>query len=208
MGTTQPDDPAALVRAALGGDEEAWDRLVRRFIRLVTSVIRGQGLSPEDAQDVTQVVWLRLVEHLPGIREPVALPRWLIVTTLNACREHWRTHRRSVATDPQIMIQLGRVDSGDLDAAVLADERHQALVEGLAELPTRQRELLTLLASDPPRSYAEIAEILHMPVGSIGPSRRRALEQLRQAPSMQRYIEGYREITPAGGDGHDRAELE
>ena len=63
-----------LVEAARAGDAAAWDALVDRFLPLVTAVIRRLRLSPADADDVNQTVWLRLVEHLDRLREPGRCP--------------------------------------------------------------------------------------------------------------------------------------
>ena len=68
---------------------------------------------------------------------------------------------------------------------LVALEERQALRDGLAELPAGRRELLQLLLADPPIPYAEISERLGIPVGSIGPTRARALEQLRNTRAMR-----------------------
>ena len=72
-----------LVSAARAGDKDAWDALVDRFLPLVTCVIAKHRLPPSDADDVNQIVWLRLVEHLNDLREPLALPGWLATIARN-----------------------------------------------------------------------------------------------------------------------------
>ena len=69
-----------------------------------------------------------------------------------------------------------------MDDELLAAERRQALRDGLAELPAGRRDLLLLLLTDPPLGYEEISTRLGIPIGSIGPTRARALEQLREDP--------------------------
>jgi DNA-directed RNA polymerase specialized sigma24 family protein len=67
----------------------------------------------------------------------------------------------------------------EIDERLLADESAQAVRAALARLPGRWQRLLELLMADPPASYTEISDQLGLPVGSIGPTRRRCLERLR-----------------------------
>lgn len=83
------------------------------------------------------------------------------------------------SADPQSILSVDDGPEGDLP-----HEWHQALVKGLADLPDHQRNLLMLLAADPPLSYTEISKRLHIPTGSIGPTRARALSRLRQHPAV------------------------
>jgi DNA-directed RNA polymerase specialized sigma24 family protein len=64
------------------------------------------------------------------------------------------------------------------------------LLAGLAELPARQRELLLLLVADPPLSYAQITERTGTPTGGIGPTRRQALDRLRQTFAVRDHMSG------------------
>jgi DNA-directed RNA polymerase specialized sigma24 family protein len=64
----------------------------------------------------------------------------------------------------------------------------QRLLTGLvAQLPVRQQLLLRLLSADPPLPYRDISEALSMPIGSIGPTRARALEHLRRLATAAGY---------------------
>lgn len=173
-----------LVAAAAGGRADAWVLLVRRFAPLVQAVCRQCGLPRPDAEDVAQTVWLRLVEHLEQVREPRALPGWIRVTTRH---ESMRQAARSRRTGPVDALLVGELiaDHGDPpEVDLLAAERHAALMEAMAELPENQRRLLELLTVDPPLPYAEIAVRLGIAVGSIGPTRSRALQRLRRSPVL------------------------
>ena len=75
-----------LVDAAAAGDEQAWQEIVHRYTPLLGSVIRSFRLSAQESQDIAQTVWLRLVEHLSGLREPRALPMWIITTSRREAR--------------------------------------------------------------------------------------------------------------------------
>src|SRR5262245_22779510 len=90
-----------LVTACLAGDEDAWKKLVARYKRLIYSIPVKQGFAPEDAADIFQSVCLDLVAELPRLREPEALPQWLIRTTIHKCyRLRTRAKKMSTADDP------------------------------------------------------------------------------------------------------------
>ena len=187
----QTADVAALVARARQGDQQAWDELVERFLPLVSALIARHRLRGHDADDVNQTVWLRLVEHLADLREPRALPGWIATTTRHECLRVIDRSRRTLAVDPQTSPQFDRPDDQvALDEDLLALERQQALRAALAELPDERRELLTLLLADPPLPYREVSRLLGIPVGSIGPTRARALEQLRNSNALRGVLAG------------------
>jgi RNA polymerase sigma factor (sigma-70 family) len=177
-------DLAELVRAASKGDQRAWEGLIGRFGGLVWSVARAHGLSRADAADVSQTAWLRLVEHLHRIRDPERVGTWLAATTRHEALRTLRRARRQlpVGDDAELDAQLERsgppVDSPE--ARTLAAERSDLLWRAFAGLPPRCQTLLRVLMADPPPSYQQVAVAMDMPIGSIGPTRGRCLERLRQ----------------------------
>lgn len=178
----------SLVDAAVARNEQAWHEIVDRYSPLLGSVIHRFRLTPAETQDVAQTVWLRLVEHLGSLREPRALPMWIITT---AKRESARclSDRRPVPYDPLDPSWLTfPAEDSEPDEELLRADRHAALLAGLAELPARQRELLMLLAVDPPLSYAQITERTGIPTGSVGPTRRRALDRMRQTFAVRDHL--------------------
>ena len=178
------DDPTvvALVERARTGDKAAWDRIVERYAPLVWSICQRHRLSAADAEDVGANVWLRLVERLESLREPAALPGWLVTTTRNECLVLLRGKRKQVPVDHD---RLPEDDSGpDLDDLLVAQERNLVLRTAFAALSEKCRRLLSLLFDDPPTPYTEIAQRLGMPVGGIGPNRMRCLDQLRRSPAV------------------------
>jgi RNA polymerase sigma factor (sigma-70 family) len=170
------DSAAATVAAAAGGDQAAWNRLVERHSSLVWGVARAHRLSGSDAADVVQTTWLRLIEHLPQIRNPDGVGAWLATT---ARRESLRALRHARRCEPTEQVEAVAEVAG-LDARLLRDERDAAVARAFARLPARDRALLRLLTLDPALSYEEIGAALSMPIGSIGPTRGRALERLRR----------------------------
>jgi RNA polymerase sigma factor (sigma-70 family) len=185
------DDPGVfeLVRAAATGDRRAWESLVSRYMPLVTSVAVRYRLADEDVADVSQTVWLQLVQHLNKLRTPEALPGWIVTTTRNECFRVLRVRQKTTSFDPLVeqpanLTDKRHVDQVGLDDDLLRGERHAALLTAFAELPDHHRELLVLLLADPPWSYEQISERLGMPIGGIGPTRARALDRLRRSPAL------------------------
>jgi RNA polymerase sigma factor (sigma-70 family) len=174
-----------LVMRARDGDQRAWDAIVDRYAPLVWSICRRYGLSGADADDVGQVVWLHLVDQLGKIREPAALPGWLATTTRRECGRLVRAARRTSSPGP--VLDADNIPDGQAapaDDELLAAERHAALREALADLPTPCQDLIALLAKDPPLPYAQISARLGIPVGSVGPTRSRCLAKLRRHPAI------------------------
>ena len=110
----------------------------------------------------------------------------------SACASSRSRGRTRPSTPRRTGSSTGVVDDVAGDDLV-ALERRQALREALAELPGARRELLLLLLADPPVGYAEISERLGIPVGSIGPTRARAFDQLRKTRALR---------APRRGAGH------
>jgi RNA polymerase sigma factor (sigma-70 family) len=169
---------ADLVTRARDGDQQAWDGLVERYLGMVHAICRGHRLGADDAADVNQVVWLRLVEHLSRIRSPAAVGGWIAATTRNECLRVRRMAGRLVLAGDENLDHEEEPGTG-IDAGLLVYERDRALIDAFGRLGDRCQHLLRLLMADPPPSYDEVAAALDMPVGSIGPTRGRCLEQLR-----------------------------
>ena len=183
MNAYQPDTRSAdaLVDAAKRGSQSAWNEIVHRHAPLVRHVCRLHGLHGADADDVAGTVWLQLVTHLAAIRDPVALPQWLITTTRRTCLTARRQQDRQIPSDLEEITQ--RVDAPP-DAQLLDDEKRTAVRHTINTLPDRDKQLLSMLFSDPHIPYTQISTVLDMPVGTIGPTRQRCLTRLRTSPAI------------------------
>ena len=172
-----------LVVRARAGDERAWGALVERYAPLIWSICRRHRLSDADAEDVGQVVWMRLVDQLDKVREPAALAGWLATTTRHECTRVLRAGWGAQSAE-FIPESLPDERGESAERELLAAEQHAALREALADLPPSGQRLIAMLAADPPVPYAEISARLGIPVGSIGPTRARCLDRLRRHPAL------------------------
>jgi RNA polymerase sigma factor (sigma-70 family) len=183
-------DVGNLVRAAAAGDADAWNEIVDRYAGMVWTVARRHRLGSADAADVSQTTWLRLVEHLDRIEHPERVGGWLATTARRESLRVLRHAARQISTDDETVLDLTVVDDLSPETIVADRERDRELWRLFATLPVRCQLMLQLLGGDEPLSYAELAEVLDMPVGSIGPTRQRCLERLARRAAN-------RGITPA-----------
>ena len=168
--TTEPTDAELLARCR-NRDAEAWDLLVKRYERLVFSVARRNGLSPEDAADVTQGTFVTLIDSLDRLRDEERLASWLMTVTR---RQSWRVRNLS-----RRQVDIESAPEG-IDESFADWDQVLSLHDGLAELGGTCRKLLeALYFEDESPSYAEIAERFGRSIGGIGPLRGRCLEKLR-----------------------------
>jgi RNA polymerase sigma factor (sigma-70 family) len=171
------DEITTLVHAAASGDHASWDALVGEFDGLVSAIARAHRLHDADAADVAQATWMRLFEHLGELRDPARVGAWLATTARRECLRVLRQRQRLVlfGEDGPEPKPFDTWLGNDL----LMLERDQALRRSFARLRPIDQALLALLMADPRPAYEEIAAELNMPIGSIGPTRARALDRLR-----------------------------
>lgn len=182
--STQPPSDEALLAACRNGDIDAWPRLVRRYEALVFSVPLRYHLSRVEAEDVVQNTFVALMDNLPTLRPDSNLGAWLCTV---ARRYTWRLLRQNAREflpepdDDLDWIQLAQsLGTSDVEA-IDVWEAAELLNRGLAQLPERCREILIALYFDPDEpSYADIAARWGISVGSVGPTRARCLERLKQ----------------------------
>jgi RNA polymerase sigma factor (sigma-70 family) len=160
------------------GEESALDELVRIMSPVLWHVVRATGLDREAAEDVVQNTWLTLVGSADSVRDPQAITRWLCTT---ARREAWRVSKAATRTRPveDEVIDARMPAQTSPEAEVVTNDENALLWQALGRLPERCQKLLRIVAWEPRPDYSSVAEGLQMPVGSIGPTRRRCLDKLR-----------------------------
>jgi RNA polymerase sigma factor (sigma-70 family) len=173
-----------LLAGVANSDRTAWKEIIRRFGPLVLHTAGRVGLGAADAADVAQLTWMLLWKHGSQIHQPGHLAAWLVVVARReALRLVGASRRYVLSADPETEYSdEGRSSAdvypveGDYDGVVAA---------ALDRLPPRYRTVLMLVTSDLCLTYAEVAERMGLPIGSIGPMRMRALEMLENTPEFR-----------------------
>jgi RNA polymerase sigma factor (sigma-70 family) len=177
------EDLGQLLRAAAGGDQDAWDALVDRFAGLLWSISRRYWLNEADAADACQMTWLKLLEHLGSIKDPSRLPGWLSTTCRRECLAVLRRSGRTVPVGDGGFLDARSAAPEAPDQPVLLADTYRTLWAAFSHLNERCQRLLRVLIADAdegPPSYQGVSADMGMPIGSLGPTRGRCLAQLRK----------------------------
>ena len=180
-----PDDVGVLVRSAASGDKTAWTALVAHFSGLVWSIARAHRLGSADAEEVFQITWLRLIENVSRLKDPERVGAWLATTARNESVKVIRLGARTTITDSPYVLDRASDEESPENVVLESEEgsarmrRTRQLWSAFHQLPGRCQQLLRMLIASPPPSYADIAALLEIAIGSIGPTRGRCLQRLR-----------------------------
>lgn len=161
----------------LHGDHKAWQDLVRRYAALVYTVARRAGLGELDAEDCSQHTWLALYRKRRAIKDPVAIPAWLIRTTHRQAVRMARNLSRPTGTDAgQEPVDARPLPPDDVSSL----EFKATLTKALRQLDPRCRKLITeMYLSRPEKKYRDVAALIGVKLNSLGPLRKRCLVKLR-----------------------------
>jgi RNA polymerase sigma factor (sigma-70 family) len=169
---------ATLLLRVADGEPAAWREIVRRYGEVVSAAVRSFRLQDADARDAVQTTWLQLAAHAGQIRHPQRLGGWLVTTARRACLHILRHTPPNPAPIYALAETVADPFPGPEQLVVDADAT-RTLWNFVNELPPQRQTLLRALFTEHPRGYAEVARVTGIPVGGVGPTRARALAQLR-----------------------------
>lgn len=173
-----------LIERARAGDNRAWSCLIDRFDGTVRSIARSYRLQPSDIDDVVQATWTRLYEHIDRLREPAAVSGWLATTTRRESMRALQVHTRERLTDDAQLFDQPALP-GEPETSLFRRERRAAVACAVAALPHHQRRIIMVLLTGASHDYRQISALLGVPIGSIGPTRSRALARLARHPRLR-----------------------
>lgn len=177
----KPRTDERLIALCLKGDQAAWADLVEKYKNLIYSIPSKLGMYDE-AADIFQSVCVDLLSDLPKLREPKALPKWLMQVSYHKCLQHRSRARRQVQIEDEDAERLpGNSDSPLPEEMLVQLQREQMVRDVVAGLPDRCGRMVHMLFYETPsRPYQQIARELGIATGSIGFIRGRCLTRLRK----------------------------
>jgi RNA polymerase sigma-70 factor (ECF subfamily) len=179
----QPLTDEDLARAYTRGETTCFDELVRRYSGQIYAFIFRMIGRPEDADDLTQEVFVQLLRSLPSVRTDAFLRPWIFVIARNKCLDHLKRRRAlpfSDLSDPTTGGELVVADARPLpeELAERADLA-QILRDAIAVLPERYRAVVALRYSSD-LTFAEIGQVLGLPENTVKTHFQRAKAMLRR----------------------------
>jgi RNA polymerase sigma-70 factor, ECF subfamily len=186
-------DDAVLVRRCRQGDSSALTRLIVKYQdRIYNTILKICG-NPDDAAELTQETFVKVIEHMDSFRGSSTFYTWLFRIAVNLSYNHCRRRVKiatvsldAVSGDSEFgsaKAQLGAwlADERVADPAVLAQNREviHILTQCLARIDDDHRVVLVLRDIEG-MSYAEIAEALEVELGTVKSRLSRARAQLRE----------------------------
>lgn len=167
-----PDD---LLDRIAAGDPALWADVVRAFRPCLLARASEVGLKPWQRQDMEQRVWLTLLQNATSIRNPACLPGWLSTTARRTALSLVREEGREIVVE-ELPERVTAAES-DVERHCLDRQQLRELRSAVAQLPPQQRAVVRGLLRD--LSYDQLSSLMGMAIGSIGPTRQRALSRLR-----------------------------
>ena len=167
MLSSNPNPELFLARRAASGQAEAWDELIEKYGQRLYNLAYHFAGRTEEAEDLTQEIFLRLYQNLHRYTGEAPLAAWALRLSRNLCIDHYRRMRRdriSSAVPDEILARMPAVD--DVQEEAQRREEIQAVYGALSELPEESAEVV-LLRDLQGWTMEEIAAYLGVPLGTI-----------------------------------------
>jgi RNA polymerase sigma-70 factor (ECF subfamily) len=167
--SASPDALEALIQRCLRGDQGAWEAIVKQHRRKVFNVAYKFVGKHDEAEDLTQEIFLKIFKALDTFDRRANFQTWLISVSRNLCIDHYRSVRKERETIDR------DVDANELTpaspvispiAALEQRDRVTLLRQALAELPDTLRTAVVMRDLQE-LSYQEIATRLDLPEGTV-----------------------------------------
>jgi len=179
MPVDSPDSVETLIQQCLQGDQAAWDRIVQQHWRKVFNVAYKFVGKHDEAEDLTQEIFLKVFRSLDKFHRDADFGTWLSSVARNYCIDRYRASKREreVLVEDALAYDLAPSPSGNPYRALEERDRTSLVRRGLEQLPPKLREAV-ILRDLQGLSYQEMAERLALPEGTVKSRINRGREEL------------------------------
>ncbi len=162
-----------LIGNALKGDQSAYDRLMKKYYKLVNNLIYRMIYNKEDVEDLTQEAFIKAFNSLEKFDHQFAFSTWLYKIASNNCIDYLRKKKLSTISidkeidseDDDLRFEIPDNDYKP-DRNILDTEKKKILEDAIASLPEKYKTVILLRHQDE-MEYEEIAQKLNIPLGTV-----------------------------------------
>lgn len=162
-----------LIDNAIKGDQSAYDRLMKKYYKLVYNLIYRMIYNKEDVEDLTQEAFIKAFNSLEKFDHQFAFSTWLYKIASNNCIDYLRKKKlNTISIDKEIDSEdedlRFEIPDNDYkpDRNILDTEKKKILEDAIASLPEKYKTVILLRHQDE-MEYEEIAQKLNIPLGTV-----------------------------------------
>ena len=184
-------EPNEVVKKILAGDTEAFRTLIMAYQRLVKHIVFRMVRNETDREDLCQDVFIKVYQNLAGFHFESKFSTWVAKIAYNTCINHLKKKKVPLFNDllpAEEPIENSLSDQDSADAFALSTDINARLQREIEKLPVQLRTILTLYHLDE-MSYAEMAEVLGLPDGTVKNYLYRARKLLKDRLSAKYQME-------------------
>jgi len=173
-----------LIQKLIERDEDVFDTLIRRHQKMVFSIAYSMTGNIEDAEDITQEVFISAFKGIKGFKGRSSLKTWLYRITINACRRHRRKSSFRRIFSLNFLNREGDEGVYEIEDPhtpenhLMEKEKWKLINDAIKKLPSRQKEVFLLKHQEGLR-LSEIAEVLGCPLGTVKANLFKAIKNLK-----------------------------
>jgi RNA polymerase sigma-70 factor (ECF subfamily) len=169
----------AVIERCLRKDPSAWEQVIQRYRRKVFHIAYKFTGKHDDAEDLTQEIFLKVFKSLDKFNQDADFSTWLSSVARNYCIDHYRASKREreVLVDDLVAFDLAPASFGNPHRVLEERDRRSFLRKGLELLPGKLREAV-ILRDLQGLSYQEMADRLQLPEGTVKSRINRGREEL------------------------------
>ena len=178
---------STLINQAKTGDAQAYDKLLNKYRNSVYNLVYRMVRDVEEAEDLTQEAFIKAFNSLAQFNEDYAFSTWLYKIATHNCIDFFRKRKlQTLSIDKPIQYKDSEIHQElpdpelNPEKSILASERSSIIREAIESLPEKYYTAIVLRHTEE-KSYEEIAEILHLPIGTVKARIFRAREMLNKA---------------------------